>query len=94
MSLVKGRKLRWRDCINMLLKHGKRSDQDDLSKLTNVFEIARSYGGTTKDECVCMLGYVIGSFRGLVRPFAEGWYLLSEKGERERSRRSLASAEQ
>ncbi len=94
MSLVEGRKLRWRDCINVILKHGKRSEENNLFKLTNVFEVASLYGGTTKDEFVCMLGYVIGSYRGLVRPFAEGWYLLSEKGERERDSRSLASVEQ
>lgn len=93
MSLVEGKKLRWCDCINVILKHGKQNDQNDLFKLTNVFQVARLYGGTTKDEFVCMLGYVIGSIRGLVRPFAEGWYLLTEKGQRERGHRCLAGVE-
>jgi len=94
MNLVEGKKLRWRDCVAVLLKHGKRSDHNDPRKLTNVFDTARLYGGTTKDEFVCMLGAVIGSSRGLLIGFSEGWYMLSQKGEIERDRRFPPDAAQ
>jgi hypothetical protein len=87
MGAVERKHLRWNEAVDVVLKHGKRSDGNDMLQLTNVFDVARLYGGTVKDEFVCMLGYAVGSVRGLIRPFSEGWYLLSPKGERERERR-------
>ncbi len=87
MGAAKRKHLRWNEAVDVVLKHGKRSDENDVFQLTNVFDVAGLYGGTMKDEFVCMLGYAVGSVRGLIRPFSEGWYLLSPKGERERDRR-------
>ncbi len=76
--MIAPRKLQWGEAVSVILCHGEFGEPPDA--MVNVFEIAKSYGPGTKNEFVCMAGYVIAGFSGYIRQYSEGWYILTEKG--------------
>jgi hypothetical protein len=74
------RPLKWSDCVNVILNSGAGFD-DDIRSMRCAFEIAKGYRGFLGADTICGMGYIICAFRGLIRPYAEGWFFLSDKGE-------------
>ncbi|KQP27488.1 hypothetical protein ASF25_20755 [Methylobacterium sp. Leaf100] len=74
------RPIRWRDGLAVLLEHG------DLEHMANAFEVSERYGKSNRNELVCMLGYMRGVVLRDIRPYSEGWYLLTRRGVAKRAR--------
>ena len=94
MQLYK-KKLSWADGLNTLIFHGQRAEVAEPFNVTSIFQVAALYGDTRFVEEKLIVGFIVGTFSKYLAGYAEGHYLLTEKGERkqhfELSRRGLAS---
>jgi hypothetical protein len=70
------RSLRLREGLPLILKTGSGSE------MANAFDAAGPYGRTGWNEFVCMVGCIVAMMRGYLRPYSEGWYILTEKGRK------------
>lgn len=55
-------------------------DHGSTTELRSALEIARSFGAGWRDELTMLSAYIFCGFRGDIRCFSEGHYLLSEPG--------------
>lgn len=85
--------LGWTDGLGALIFHGQQTEVVQVYTLTNIFQVAELYETTKFVEKKLMLGYIVGAFSRQLAAFAEGHYILTEKGGQrqlsELSRRNL-----